>query len=106
MILNLIRNGREARAETPLNERFVTVKASRNGDDGVRVDILDRGPGIDESVAGKLFTPYFTTESAGVGLGLSICRSIITSHGGTIGITPTAKSGAHFFFTLPGKETE
>jgi len=106
VILNLILNGLESMEDTPVDERHLIVRASRHGDEGVRVEVEDSGAGVDEAAARRLFDPYFTTKTAGVGLGLSICRSIIGAHGGTIGITPKKDRGSRFFFTLPGKEDE
>ena len=66
-----------------------------------RVWISDRGHGIPSDVAERLFSPFFTTKRGGLGLGLSICRSIVEMHGGRIGHAPGPQGGAMFTFTFP-----
>ena len=68
----------------------------------VIIKVCDTGPGIDESVAPKLFQPFNTSKPQGTGIGLSISRNIIESHGGKIEVDPTAGEGATFYFTLRG----
>ena len=67
----------------------------------VRVDVSDNGAGVDPIVADRLFTPFVTTKSSGMGIGLSLCKSIIESHNGAIGCAANTPKGATFWFTLP-----
>lgn len=104
VLLNLIRNGMEAMAETPPEHRVLRVSAgAENGEVVVRV--TDNGCGIADSVKDKLFTAFFTTKPEGMGVGLSICRSIVEFHRGRLWAdtnpeSPTG-SGTIFTFTLP-----
>jgi two-component system sensor kinase FixL len=68
----------------------------------VMIRVSDTGPGIDESVASKLFQPFNTSKPQGTGIGLSISRTIIESHGGKIDVEPTVGEGTTFYFTLRG----
>ncbi|MGC1518461.1 MAG: ATP-binding protein, partial [Azonexus sp.] len=104
VLLNLIRNGMEAMAATPQAQRVLRVSAARN-DGEVVVSITDNGCGIAPEVREKLFTAFFTTKPEGMGVGLSICRSIIEFHRGRLwvennSLSPTG-SGTIFHFTLP-----
>jgi signal transduction histidine kinase len=73
---------------------------------GVLVAVRDSGPGIGPDDLGRVFEPFYTTKSSGVGMGLSICRSIIDAHGGRLWADVNAPLGALFQFTLPGEEKE
>src|SRR5262249_42012071 len=82
VILNLVTNAMDAlRSVQP---RVLSLKSERSGGDGVHVSVEDTGIGIDPANADKLFKPLFTTKEHGMGMGLSICRSIIENHGGSI----------------------
>ena len=100
VVLNLVLNGMEAQA-TQEAERRVQVDASLPTPDMVVVNVADLGPGFDPALADRLFDPLFTTKPDGMGLGLSICRSIIEAHGGNIGVAPRQPRGSVFHFTLP-----
>ena len=100
VILNLSRNAVEAMQETPAGERHLTIRSRASGDDTVEVEISDRGRGIDPQLEASLFTPFFSTKSHGMGLGLHICRSIVEAHGGHIWVSPNAGSGVTFHFSL------
>ena len=63
--------------------------------------VIDRGCGVAEEQRGQLFAPFFTTKPAGMGMGLPICRSIVTAHGGSLVYQPDALGGSQFSFTLP-----
>jgi len=79
-----------------------TMKArTRVIEGGIKVSILDSGPGFAKEISEKLFSPFFSTKTTGSGLGLTICSQIIKSHGGVIGAENTENSGAEFFFILP-----
>jgi len=103
VILNLIVNAADAmRAAQP---RVLTVQTSRTASGVVRVSIEDTGPGIGESDRERIFDPLFTTKVGGMGMGLSICRSIVESHGGRIWVSAVASRGARFQFELPAAES-
>jgi C4-dicarboxylate-specific signal transduction histidine kinase len=99
VILNLVMNGIEAMNSTDL--RVLSIKSMCNGSNRVHVSIEDNGTGIDPSSMDRIFKPLFTTKARGMGMGLSICRSIIEAHGGRIWVSPGAKCGSIFQFELP-----
>lgn len=104
VLLNLTRNGIQAMdPATPLAERVLLLRVRRAGPRWVSFAIIDRGPGIDPGVAKQLFTPFFTTRSEGMGLGLSLCRTVVEQHGGAMDFSsPVAEGrGTEFRFTLP-----
>ncbi len=98
--LNLIRNAIEAMHAIPPAQRKLVLR-SRAGGDMARVTVIDNGPGIPEAYRDRLFDPFFTTKQDGLGMGLSICRTIIEDHGGKLAIDPTSGSGTTFHFSLP-----
>ena len=89
VILNLVRNAIESMASAQSEQRVLTVRTGSDPDDAAfrRVAVLDTGPGVPETVRAQLFQPFVTTKSSGMGLGLSICRSIIEAHGGRLWLT-------------------
>lgn len=115
VLLNLARNGIQAMEhETPLAERVLTIAVRADTDEAagtagaadgpgrVRFEIGDAGPGIAPDVAARLFTPFFTTRAEGMGLGLSLCRTVVEQHGGRLEFGPgPGGRGAVFAFTLP-----
>jgi two-component system sensor histidine kinase DctS len=105
VLLNLARNGFEAMADVPATDRVLQLAAARGGDDerGERVDIrvTDRGRGVPPEVVSQLFNAFFTTKSEGMGLGLSLCRSVIEQHGGHLVYRPRPGGGSVFAFDLP-----
>ena len=100
VLVNLMRNAIEAMAHTPMRERSLTIDM-RESDGRVRVAVGDSGHGIDPEIAPRLFHPFQSTKPAGLGLGLSICQSLIEAHGGRMGTAAQAGPGAVFFFELP-----
>jgi PAS domain S-box-containing protein len=98
VLMNLVINAVEAMKDTPA--KIVTVRSSLDGPDMVCVSISDSGPGIPEAGRGMLFEPFFTTKKEGLGLGLSICKSIIEDHGGRIWADNNPAGGATFSFSL------
>ncbi len=101
VLLNLVRNAREAMAERAVGERLVTLTAAVGADNMIVVSVSDRGHGISPELAQNLFSPFTTTKSDGMGMGLSICRSIIEYHEGQMRFQPNVPQGAIFEFTLP-----
>ncbi|MFB9261589.1 PAS domain S-box protein [Bradyrhizobium erythrophlei] len=99
--LNLIRNAIEAMASSPRRE--LTVGVAKSGG-AVRFTVADTGPGISPEITDRLFQPFVTTKEQGMGVGLSICRTIIESHGGHIDAFPNAGGGSVFQFILPFAE--
>lgn len=99
VLINLLRNAVEAMHD--VQERLLTIRA-RVVQDGamVQVSVKDTGPGIAREVLDKLFTPFTTTKSSGMGVGLSICRTIVESHGGKIWADSCPGDGTAFHFTL------
>nr|MBO2487853.1 hypothetical protein [Gammaproteobacteria bacterium] len=101
VILNLVRNSIDAMQGVPESRRQLTLRTRIDAEGDVEFMVADRGPGIDPAVAAELFNPFFTTKPGGMGLGLSISRSIIRAHGGKLWCSPNPGGGARFFFTLP-----
>jgi len=97
--VNFLRNASEATADQPDPEVVIETRIEKPG--VVRVDVSDNGPGVDPKVADRLFTPFVTTKSSGMGIGLSLCKTIIESHNGAIGCAANTPKGATFWFTLP-----
>jgi two-component system, LuxR family, sensor kinase FixL len=98
VVLNLVRNAVEALAGC--EQRDLVVRTVREDGEAV-VSVRDTGPGLADVVAQNLFQPFVTTKQKGMGLGLSICRSIVESHGGRLWATPNSDHGVTFSFTLP-----
>jgi two-component system, LuxR family, sensor kinase FixL len=99
VLLNLMRNAVEAMGASPV--RTLTVATERHAG-RVEVRVADTGPGLPETVRARLFQPFVTTKSEGLGVGLSICRTIVEAHGGELAAENDAGGGTVFRFTLPG----
>jgi signal transduction histidine kinase len=106
VILNLIMNAVEAMRSVTERERRLTIASSLDQQGSVMITVEDTGNGIDPVHLPRIFEPFFTTKSHGMGLGLSICRSIIEAHGGRLWASPRSHSGAVFHLSLPSGETE
>src|ERR1700688_2708541 len=106
VVLNLILNAVEAMSSVKKGVRELAISTEQHQADGVLVAVRDSGPGIDPGHLDRVFDAFYTTKSSGVGMGLSICRSIINTHGGRLWADVNASGGALFQFTLPsaGKE--
>jgi two-component system sensor kinase FixL len=104
VIINLIMNAVDVTMDVSKFNTIITQTKMLDGD-RVLVAVSDLGPGIDEELA-KIFEPFFTTKRSGLGMGLSLCRSIIESHGGHIWAENNPEGGATFFFDLPRGRAE
>jgi len=99
VVLNLIRNALDELIASPVREIRVTARRHEPG--WALVAVADTGPGVSPDFAAQLFQPFMTTKAAGMGIGLSISRSIVEAHGGRIWAEPNPGGGALFQFTLP-----
>ncbi len=103
VVLNLVKNALDATAETASgpSDRKVTVRSGRDGEGRVEVAVADHGHGLSEEARARLFDPFFTTKAGGMGLGLSICRSIVETHGGHLRAIDNSGGGVVMRFVLP-----
>jgi PAS domain S-box-containing protein len=99
--LNLILNAMEAVSQNQFPPRLVTVKTSRDVEGSVSLWVSDTGAGVDRQSAERLFEAFFTTKPQGLGLGLSISRTIVEAHGGSLGVASNIDKGASFCCRLP-----
>ena len=99
VLVNLVRNAVEAMSESPRRELSIATKTL--GDGGIEIEISDTGPGLAPQVAAQLFKPFVSTKSHGMGVGLSICQSIVEAHRGRIWAEANSGGGTVFRFTLP-----
>jgi len=104
VVLNLILNAVEAMGSVEAGPRELLIGTEQNPTDGVLVVVRDSGPGIDPDHLERVFQAFYTTKSSGVGMGLSICRSIVHAHGGRLWVDANEPRGAVFQFALPGAE--
>ncbi|MBX5170355.1 PAS domain S-box protein [Rhizobium sp. NZLR1b] len=100
VLINLLMNGADAMAASADERRVLHVVTSRSNG-LIQVSISDNGVGLDPDTADRAFEAFFTTKATGIGMGLSICRSIIEAHGGHIWVTAEKDTGSTFSFTLP-----
>jgi two-component system sensor kinase FixL len=98
VILNLIRNAMDAMEDSPSRELSVSVTPVEDG--FIRISVADSGTGIAPEIAEQLFQPFVTTKREGMGVGLSISRTIVETHGGKIWVEPGQNGGTIFHFTL------
>jgi len=101
VIINLVINAVEAMESVSDRPRELTIRSGRHDTDWVFLAVADSGIGITDADAERMFTPFFTTKSSGMGMGLSICRSIMEAHGGRLWATKASPHGTTFQFTLP-----
>ncbi len=101
VIVNLLMNGVQAMASVTDRPRRLTVRTRHAPENRVFVAVQDSGTGISKENATRIFSAFFTTKADGMGMGLSICRSIVEAHGGTIGVAAHDGPGATFEFSLP-----
>jgi PAS domain S-box-containing protein len=106
VILNLIVNAVEAMSDASEGARELLISTGGDASNGVLVSLRDSGPGLDPANLERLFDAFYTTKSSGLGMGLSICHSIIEAHGGRIWAGANEPRGAAFHFTLPLEQDE
>jgi PAS domain S-box-containing protein len=106
VLLNLIMNGIEAMSGLTDRPRVMAISVLPKEDGAVLVAVADTGTGLDPAVAGRIFDALFTTKREGMGMGLSICRSIVEAHGGRLWASPNVPHGSVFQFTLPTAAAE
>lgn len=104
VICNLVRNAFEAMAEAKSHRREVAICTRPFNGDAIEIEVCDTGPGIDGAVIDRVFDQFFTTKPEGIGMGLSISRSIIESHGGRVSAESGRDGGTTFRFTLQASE--
>jgi PAS domain S-box-containing protein len=101
VLLNLLRNAVDALESLEDEHMSIAVITAYNDKHEIMVSVVDRGDGVPANVVDKLFSPFFTTKKSGMGVGLSICQSIVHAHGGTLWYTPNSDRGSAFHFALP-----
>jgi signal transduction histidine kinase len=102
--LNLILNGTEAMAELDRQSRQLRILTAKHNENAVSVSVRDQGTGIDQAHIASIFEAFYTTKPEGMGMGLSICRSIIEAHGGRLWAENNPDQGATVSFTVPVME--
>jgi signal transduction histidine kinase len=100
VVLNIIMNGSEAMSGTPPEQRRLILRTQRK-DRSIWVSVRDSGPGIDKGDLNQIFQPFFTTKRTGLGIGLTLCHTIVEDHGGRIWAENNPDGGATFFIELP-----
>ena len=103
VILNLLRNASDAMSNVDDRPRQLLIRTERDQGSHVRLTVQDTGVGFEVEASGRLFEPFFTTKSSGMGIGLSVSRSIIERHHGAIWAAPNDGPGATFAFSIPSK---
>ena len=101
VLLNLIVNAIEAMNAVYDRPRELTIVSAAKEPDGVVVEVRDSGTGLDQERAERVFEAFYTTKAEGIGIGLSISRSIVEAHGGRLWASPNEPHGAVFRFSLP-----
>jgi len=108
---NLARNAMQAMDHASVRDASLVIEVKRASGPGVAAkgwlefSVADVGPGIPDDVQRQLFTPFFTTKAEGMGLGLSLCRTVVEQHGGFLAFEPRLPAGTIFRFTLPVDES-
>jgi C4-dicarboxylate-specific signal transduction histidine kinase len=101
VLVNLLRNAVDALRDQPAVQKRIVVSVDATPEGEIAFAVADHGPGIDPATAETIFTPFHTTKDDGLGLGLSICRSVAEAHGGRLAVEPTPQGGATFRLILP-----
>jgi two-component system, LuxR family, sensor histidine kinase DctS len=111
VLLNLARNAMQAMDQARVSDPSLAIEvraiagalSAQSGKAWVEFSVADLGPGIAAEIQQQLFTPFFTTKSEGMGLGLSLCRTVVEQHGGSLRFEPNHPQGTIFRFTLPAE---
>src|SRR4029077_329325 len=101
VLLNLLRNAMDAMEAANSKPRSIIVEARRYSKHAIEISVADSGPGVAAEVVDTVFEPFITTKPLGMGMGLSISRAIIESHGGSLRLSRGVRTGAIFIFDLP-----
>ncbi|HMF08524.1 MAG TPA: ATP-binding protein, partial [Thermoanaerobaculia bacterium] len=101
VLLNLIVNACEAMAAGRSDNRKLRILTDVGENDTVHLEVRDSGPGVAPEMRDRIFDPFLTTKNMGLGLGLTICRSLVAAHGGSLWHTPNEAGGASFHVALP-----
>jgi PAS domain S-box-containing protein len=101
VVMNILMNALDAVKTNPPGERLAEVRVRTREDGMVEIAVSDRGPGIGDEIGNLVFQPFYTTKQEGLGIGLSICHSIVEAHGGVIRAENNPQGGATFSFTVP-----
>lgn len=101
VLLNLLRNAMDAFDSLDDKRMSISVITATGGHSEITVSVVDRGKGVADDMVDYLFSPFYTTKTSGMGIGLSICQSIVQAHGGRLWYTPNPDRGSAFHFTLP-----
>ena len=104
IVLNLIMNAVEAMSDGSKGSRDLLISTAEDISKRVLVAVRDSGPGLNPDSLERLFDPFYTTKPGGMGMGLSICRSIIEVHGGRVWAAANVPQGASFYFSLPAHD--
>lgn len=103
VVLNLVRNGLEAPADTSAPTRELIVRTALAPDGDIEISVLDNGPGLSPQAVERLFDPFFSTKAEGTGLGLAISNTLVRAHGGSLSYRPNIPHGACFSVRLPAE---
>jgi two-component system sensor kinase FixL len=106
VLINLMMNAAESMTQDESAERIILLRTAAAAEGAVKVAVRDFGSGIEEQELRKIFEPFFTTKRSGLGMGLSLSRSVIESHGGHIWAENNPDKGITFYFDLPGSRGE
>jgi signal transduction histidine kinase len=106
VLVNLILNAVEAMSSVEDGARELSIRTEQSQPGGILVAVRDSGPGIDAVNLERVFEPFYTTKTSGVGMGLSICQTIINGHGGRLWMSANEPRGAVFQFTLPAAQED
>jgi PAS domain S-box-containing protein len=104
VVLNLAVNAIQAMSATDGGRRELQISSENLGSEGVRVGVRDTGPGLNPESIPQIFEPFYTTKANGIGIGLTVCRSIVEAHGGQLWATACEPHGALFQFTIPAEQ--